>query len=97
MKHKLPVIAAEVGDTWVHGIASDPYKLKLWRLGSRYVADQFVSIYFILPIINDFRVRAGKWITHSADTRAFLTLFLKNAEHTWGFDFKTWLNDTFAI
>lgn len=29
--HKLQVITAEIGDTWIHGIASDPYKLSEYR------------------------------------------------------------------
>ncbi len=26
-KHTLPVVQAEIGDTWIHGIGSDPYKV----------------------------------------------------------------------
>ncbi len=27
-KHTLPVVTAEIGDTWIHGIGSDPYKVR---------------------------------------------------------------------
>ena len=27
-KHTLPVVKAEIGDTWIHGIGSDPYKVR---------------------------------------------------------------------
>ena len=26
VRHKLPVVQSEIGDTWIHGIGSDPYK-----------------------------------------------------------------------
>lgn len=26
VRHKLPVVTAEIGDTWIHGVGTDPYK-----------------------------------------------------------------------
>ena len=31
IRNKLPVITQEIGDTWIHGIASDPRKIKEYR------------------------------------------------------------------
>jgi len=78
VKQRLPIVAAEMGDTWIHGPSSDPYKLRLWRSLSRSV-ENFIA--------------QGNW-TINVPTRNLLHLILKSPEHTWGWDFKTWLNDT---
>lgn len=36
IKHTLPVVTAELGDTWIHGIGSDPRKLSGYRGLLRY-------------------------------------------------------------
>lgn len=34
---KLPVVKAEIGDTWIHGIQSDPYKIRKFRQIARFL------------------------------------------------------------
>ncbi|MBS1815499.1 MAG: DUF5054 domain-containing protein [Acidobacteria bacterium] len=73
----LPVIKEEIGDTWIHGIPSDPPKLaefrELVRLRERWIAED--------------RLKLG-----SAEDRGFLRRFLLGAEHTWGTDTKSYLD-----
>jgi hypothetical protein len=73
----LPVVTQEIGDTWIHGVASDPVKLarirELVRLRSGWVA-------------------AGKFKAGDSTDLAFLSKFALAVEHTWGTDTKTWLD-----
>lgn len=74
----LPIVKEEIGDTWIHGIASDPTKLaefrEIMRLRNRW--------------IEGGAIRIGD----DAD-RGFLRRFLLGAEHTWGTDTKTYLDN----
>ena len=38
VRSALPVVTTEMGDTWVHGVSSDPLKTAQWRVGSAAVA-----------------------------------------------------------
>lgn len=81
MQHQdqLPIISGEIGDTWIYGTASDPWKTQ-----------QFYSI------INTWE-RGVKWSPslYLDDVRIqkFSGLLIKNGEHTWGKDVKTYLGD----
>ena len=73
----LPVVTQEIGDTWIHGVASDPVKLarirELVRLRKSWVTQ-------------------GKFKTADETDLAFLSKFSLAVEHTWGTDTKTWLD-----
>lgn len=78
VKDKLPVITDEIGDTWIHGIATDPFKvssfLELLRLKDRWLRDK--------KLVKDSKVY-----------REFLRDLLMVPEHTWGLDLKKYLAD----
>ncbi|AHF89053.1 glycosyhydrolase [Opitutaceae bacterium TAV5] len=77
-RDKFPVIESEIGDTWVHGIGTDPGKTaryrELNRLRERWTANG--------------RLKEGSAI----DLRLAESLLL-TAEHTWGMDIKKHLAD----
>ncbi len=74
----LPVVTAEIGDTWIHGVGTDPQKVarlrELLRLRREWAAEGMVA-----P--DDSRLRR------------FHENLLLVAEHTWGMDEKTHLPD----
>jgi hypothetical protein len=78
VKDSLPQITQEIGDTWVHGIASDPTKVsqfrELLRLRSRWLCD-------------------GSIDPGSKEYKDFSLALLLVAEHTWGMDVKSILAD----
>ena len=77
-KLELPVLTDEIGDTWIYGTASDPWKMAQFRTIMAARSDCLES-----------------WECTWLDERFFnfSVLLLKNAEHTWGKDVKTFLND----
>lgn len=74
----LPVVTSEIGDTWIHGVGSDPRKVarlrELLRLRRAWAAEGMVA-----P--DDSRLRG------------FHEQLLLVVEHTWGLDEKTHLPD----
>ncbi|HEX7133746.1 MAG TPA: DUF5054 domain-containing protein [Iamia sp.] len=74
----LPVVTAEIGDTWIHGVGTDPQKVaryrELLRLRRAWAAEGMVA-----P--DDSRLRG------------FHENLLLVAEHTWGLDEKAHLPD----
>ncbi|HEY2015235.1 MAG TPA: DUF5054 domain-containing protein, partial [Bryobacteraceae bacterium] len=74
---QLPVIADEIGDTWIYGAASDPLKVARYRELARMRRDW---------------IAGGKLRVGDATDLAFLPSFLLEVEHTWGTDTKTWLD-----
>jgi Domain of unknown function (DUF5054) len=74
----LPVITSEIGDTWIHGCPSDPVKLAMYKVGQTVVHRC---------------VDSGACSNADPVFANFTRLFLKNAEHTWGRDVKTYLHD----
>jgi hypothetical protein len=76
-KQNLPVVKEEIGDTWIHGLASDPPKLaqtrELIRLRQQWLHD-------------------GKFKLGDATDRQFLRRFLLSVEHTWGTDTKRYID-----
>lgn len=77
-KDRLVIVEDEIGDTWIHGIGSDPYKVSaykcLTRLGGQWL-DQ------------------GLLKTGSVAYDQFYSQLLMICEHTWGLDFKKYLAD----
>lgn len=74
----LPVLEQEVGDSWIHGVASDPVQTArlraLLRLRTRWVA-------------------SGDLAPGTPECDAFSDGLLLVPEHTWGEDLKTYLPD----
>lgn len=75
---KLPVVSAELGDTWIHGAASDPFKM---------------GAFYELLRIRDFWLSEDPEATSSWEYDQFMLNLLLICEHTWGMDCKTWLKD----
>jgi hypothetical protein len=77
-RNSLPVVTAEIGDTWIHGVGTDPQKVarfrSLCRLRSQWI-------------------RSGKLLAGQGEDMAFAENLLLVAEHTWGMDIKTHLGD----
>ena len=73
----LPTVTGEIGDTWIHGVASDPLKVARYRevarLRRRWIEQQ-------------------KFALGDATDLALLRHLLLEIEHTWGTDTKTWLD-----
>lgn len=78
VKEKLPVYEGEIGDTWIHGSAADPYKSAalrtLMRLKGEWLAD-------------------GSMKHGDGEYCAFSDALLCIAEHTCGIDSKIGLGD----
>jgi hypothetical protein len=74
----LPTINSEIGDTWIHGIASDPFKNKLFRAILR---------------ARDYCFENNECKLDDQRIKDFDRLLVKAAEHTWGLDVKTFLHD----
>lgn len=77
-RQKLPVITKEIGDTWIHGIGSDPVKVNAFREMTR---------------LRRQWIRIGRWNEADDSDLAFVEPLLLVAEHTWGMDIKTHLNE----
>jgi hypothetical protein len=73
----LPVITGEIGDSWIHGIASDPLKVARYREVGR---------------LRQAWIRQGAFLVGDATDLALLRHLLLEPEHTWGTDTKTWLD-----
>jgi hypothetical protein len=71
---RLPVITQEIGDTWIHGIASDPIKVARYREIARLRREWITQGQFRVGDSNDL---------------ALLRRLTLCAEHTWGVDTKT--------
>jgi len=76
-KHALPVVTQEIGDTWIHGVSSDPLKLARYREVAR---------------LRESWLAQGKFRIGDATDVALLRHLLLEVEHTWGTDTKTWLD-----
>jgi len=76
-RNSLPVLTSEIGDTWIHGIASDPLKLARYREVARLRQDWLAE---------------GRFAVADATDVALLRHLLLEVEHTWGTDTKTWLD-----
>jgi hypothetical protein len=76
-RESLPVFTGEIGDTWIHGVASDPLKVARFREVSR---------------LRRIWIAQGKFKVGDPTDMALLRHILLEAEHTWGTDTKTWLD-----
>jgi Domain of unknown function (DUF5054) len=78
VKSQLPVVQDEIGDTWIHGVGSDPLKVsrfrELCRLRQEWLAN-------------------GGAQPETKSFSAFSRRLLMIPEHTWGLDEKTYLAD----
>lgn len=77
-RSKLPVVTSELGDTWIHGAAADPFKSAALRELIR---------------LKDDWLRNGEMKRGSAEYIRFTDYLLCVAEHTCGMDMKTYLGD----
>jgi hypothetical protein len=73
----LPVVTSEIGDSWIHGVASDPLKLARYREVARLRQEWLAQ---------------GKFAIGDATDVVLLRHLLLEVEHTWGTDTKTWLD-----
>ena len=73
----LPVLTSEIGDTWIHGVSSDPLKLARFREVAR---------------LRQGWLDQGNFAVGDATDVALLRHLLLEVEHTWGTDTKTWLD-----
>jgi hypothetical protein len=78
IKEILPVVTQEIGDTWIHGAGSDPWKMAAFRALSR-LRLRWLAECPILPQCEWFQ--------------QFSERLLCIPEHTWGLDEKTHLAD----
>lgn len=77
-KDKLPVVEEEIGDTWIHGAGTDPWK---------------ITRYKTLIALKDKWEQEGKFSENETFYEEFMTNLFLIAEHTWGMDFKKYLAD----
>lgn len=77
-RERLPVVEEEIGDTWIHGIASDPLKITRYRS---------------LLALKNRLVEEGKMSRKDEFYDGFMLNLLLVAEHTWGLDYKKYLAD----
>ena len=78
LKDSLPRVKQELGDTWIHGIGSDPWKIARFRELSR---------------LRRRWINSGKLEFGSGIDMNFSIPLMMVAEHTWGLDVKTHLKD----
>ena len=71
---ELPVVTSEIGDTWLHGVGTDPSKTAAFRALCRLRREW----------ISEGRASAAEPALWAASTELLLV-----AEHTWGMDQKT--------
>jgi hypothetical protein len=77
-KHNIPVVHEEIGDSWIHGVATDPKKVAKYRELLR---------------LRNVWVSQGKLDVNSEEYTQFSDWLLLIPEHTWGLDEKKYLND----
>ena len=68
----LPVVTAEIGDTWIFGASTDPVKVAMYRAASRLRA----------ACVTEGRCTADK----EPKLADFERLLIKVSEHTWGWN-----------
>jgi hypothetical protein len=78
IKHQLPVVTGEIGDTWIHGVGSDPKKVSDFRELSR---------------LRRHWLETGQAQLDDPRFHAFSRALLLVPEHTWGMDEKMYLAD----
>lgn len=77
-RDQLPVVTSEIGDTWIHGYGSDPWKMAAYRQLAR-LRGEWIANHRLDPA--------------SLQGRRFDEQLLLAMEHTWGLDEKTWMSN----
>lgn len=77
-RKEFPVVDAEPGDTWIHGVAGDPWKIGAYKEVLR-AAERWK--------------RADPTVVESATWQQVMENAMLVCEHTWGCDSKRWLSD----
>jgi len=78
IKDRLPVISREIGDTWNHGLATDPGKVSRYQRLIRLLGQE---------------VSAGHLSPVDEACRQAMAQLIMVPEHTWGMDLKLHLSD----
>lgn len=78
IRDSLPVVTSEIGDTWIHGTASDPTKIARYRELAR---------------LREEWLERGALRADDPPMSTLSRHLLCVAEHTWGVDDKTFLGD----
>ena len=78
VKESLPVVNEELGDTWIHGVGSDPLKISQFRELSRLRQQWLVE---------------RRLKEEEPRMKNFSRFLLMVPEHTWGMDVKRYLAD----
>lgn len=78
IRDQLPVVTAEIGDTWIHGVGTDPLKVARFRELSR---------------LRRHWLGSGQASADDPTVQGFSRALLQVPEHTWGMDEKTHLAD----
>ncbi len=78
VREKLPVFEGEMGDTWIHGSATDPYKS--------------ASLRTLIRLKNEW-LENGSLDRNSDEYKNLVDAILCTAEHTCGMDSKTYFSD----
>jgi hypothetical protein len=78
IKDQLPVLTSELGDTWIHGVGSDPQKVSAFRELAR---------------LRRHWLESGQAQRDDPQIQAFSRALLLVPEHTWGMDEKIYLDD----
>lgn len=77
-RDELPVVTEELGDTWIHGVATDPYK---------------TAAYYELLRLRDEWEKEEPEAVGTPRWQDFCDGLLMVTEHSWGRDVKRWLSD----
>lgn len=77
-KDLLPVLKEEIGDSWIHGTASDPCKVRRLKR---------------LMTLKDEWLKKGKLTAGQPEYEEFMESLLMVCEHTWALDYKKYLFD----
>ena len=78
VRAELPIVTQEIGDSWIHGIGSDPIKVSQFRE--------------LLRLRSDW-LKADPTLANVPSFDLFQRRLLMVPEHTWGMDEKTFLGD----
>ena len=78
LKSHLPVVETEIGDSWIHGCGTDPWKTAQYRALSR---------------LRDKWIMSGELDVDSKECIDFSNNLMLIAEHTWGVSHLPHLND----
>jgi hypothetical protein len=81
----LPSISQEIGDTWIHGVGSDPKKVAQFRVLQRARKEWYDG---------ENKLRSETTEKYAKQIDLFSRSLLMIPEHTWGMDIKTHLKDT---